>query len=89
MQRHGILAAKFQVSESARPDPIQIDHVLAEGLAKAGLDVCAGVARKDQGVLDGSAKPEHFGSGVSRDLPLATANSEACRGPEVPLAELY
>ena len=46
MQRHRSLAAKFQISESARPDPIQIYHVLAESLAKAGQGVCAGLPAK-------------------------------------------
>ena len=46
MQRHRSLAAKFQISESARPDPIQIYRVLAESLAKAGQDVCAGLPAK-------------------------------------------
>ena len=46
MQRHRSLAAKFQLSESARPDPIQIYHVLAESSAKAGQDVCADLPAK-------------------------------------------
>ncbi|CAJ1442673.1 unnamed protein product [Effrenium voratum] len=46
VQRHRSLSAKFQVSESHRPDPIQIYHVLADSLAKAGQDVAAGLPRK-------------------------------------------
>ena len=46
MQRHRSLAAKFQISESARPDPIQIYHVLAESLVKAGQDVFSGLPAK-------------------------------------------
>ncbi|CAJ1363954.1 unnamed protein product, partial [Effrenium voratum] len=46
VQRHRSLSAKFQASESHRPDPIQIYHVLADSLAKAGQDVAAGLPRK-------------------------------------------
>ena len=46
LQRCRSLAAKFQVSESTRPDPIQIFHTLSEGLKRAGADVTTGLPGK-------------------------------------------
>ena len=46
LQRHRSLAAKFQVSESVRPDPIQIYTLLADSLAKSGQNVSAGLPGK-------------------------------------------
>ena len=42
-QRARSLAAKFQVSESTRPDPIQIYYTFAEGLKREGADVASGL----------------------------------------------
>ena len=46
LQRHRSLAAKFQVSESVRPDPIQIYTLLADSIAKSGQNVSAGLPGK-------------------------------------------
>ena len=43
-QRARSLAAKFQVSESTRPDCLQIFHTLSEGLKRDGADVATGLA---------------------------------------------
>ena len=42
-QRARSLAAKFQVSESTRPDCLQIFHTLSEGLKRDGVDVATGL----------------------------------------------
>ena len=46
LQRCRSLAAKFQVSESTRPDPIQIYYTLSEGLKRDGADVATGLRGK-------------------------------------------
>lgn len=46
LQRRRSLAAKFQVSESTRPDPIQIYYTLSEGLKREGEDVATGIPGK-------------------------------------------
>ena len=46
LQRCRSLAAKFQVSESTRPDPIQIYYTLSEGLKREGADVATGLRGK-------------------------------------------
>ena len=46
LQRRRSLAAKFQVSESTRPDPIQIYYTLSEGLKREGADVATGLRGK-------------------------------------------
>lgn len=48
LQRKRSLAAKFQVSESTRPDPLQMFHMFAEGLMREGSDVATGLAGKIQ-----------------------------------------
>ena len=46
LQRFRSLAAKFQVSESARPDPIQMFNMFSDGLRLDGIDVATGLPQK-------------------------------------------
>ena len=46
LQRFRSLAAKFQVSESTRPDPIQMFNMFSDGLRLDGIDVATGLPQK-------------------------------------------